>query len=409
MKKKCLFGIFLPLVPLFVLTSCTNSEIKNIETEDESYVDDQDVKGNTTTNTTKELLYDPVYETTSASVSLVSDVSSTTSVEETVEKVYDSVVSITASSVSQASAGSGVLFAEDLDLGLSYLVTCFHVIEDASQFEITMSDGTVYSAELVGGYEDMDLAILSIEKTDLCYASLFSDSDTLKLGSSVVAIGNPLGTLPGSVSAGVISYVNRKVQTDTYSYRTLLQTDVAINSGNSGGGLFNTSGALIGIVNAKYAQTGVEGLGFAIPSNDVIDTINSILATAKYDTMNKVWSEGYVEGDYEYGFTITLGYYSSGMGWNQSRTYVYYVSSVLSGKTYTGSELEESDILKEIKVDYSDSNKEDITYKVSTSEDVNEWLYSLDLSLDDTLYFTVTRSNQTKTIEVDVVQFIYSI
>ena len=409
MKKKFLFGIFIPLVPLFVLTSCTNSEIKSIETEDESYVDDQDVKGNTTTNTTKELLYDPVYETTTASVSLVSDVSSTTSVEETVEKVYDSVVSITASSVSQASAGSGVLFAEDLDLGLSYLVTCFHVIEDASQFEITMSDGTVYSAELVGGYEDMDLAILSIEKTDLCYASLFSDSDTLKLGSSVVAIGNPLGTLPGSVSAGVISYVNRKVQTDTYSYRTLLQTDVAINSGNSGGGLFNTSGALIGIVNAKYAQTGVEGLGFAIPSNDVIDTINSILATAKYDTMNKVWCEGYVEGDYEYGFTITLGYYSSGMGWNQSRTYVYYVSSVLSGNTYTGSELKESDILKEIKVDYSDSSKEDITYTVSTSEDVNEWLYSLDLSLDDTLYFTVTRSNQTKTIEVDVVQFIYSI
>lgn len=408
MKKKYLFGLFSAFVLTAVLASCS-SNIVSVDDDNSTYVENQDTEGSKTQTSTKTMLYDPVYESTSVSLDLTEEVSKTTSVEETVEKVYDSVVSITASSMQSSSAGSGVLFAEDTELGLSYLVTCFHVIEDASVFEITMSSGETYQAELVGGYQDLDLAVLSIETTNLTYASLFSNSDELKLGSTVVAIGNPLGTLPGSVSAGVISYVNRSVQTDTYTYRTLLQTDVAINSGNSGGGLFNTAGALIGIVNAKYSSTGVEGLGSAIPSNDVVSTINSILKTAKYDTANKVWNCGYVEGDYEYGFTITLGYYTSGMGFNQSRTYVYYVSDVNTSDVYTGKELNSSDIVKEIKVDYYDESKEDITYTVSTSSDVNEWLYTLDLSLDDTLYFTVTRNNQTKTIAVDVCQYIYSI
>ena len=92
----------------------------------------------------------------------------------------------------------------------------------------------------------------------------------MRLGASVICIGNPLGTLPGSVSTGVISYPNREVQVDDYHTMELIQTDVAINSGNSGGGLFNAAGALIGIVNAKYSSSGIEGLGFAIPANQVI-------------------------------------------------------------------------------------------------------------------------------------------
>ncbi|MBO5541931.1 MAG: trypsin-like peptidase domain-containing protein, partial [Acholeplasmatales bacterium] len=129
-----------------------------------------------------------------------------------------------------------------------------------------------------------------------------------------MCIGNPLGTLPGSVSRGVVSYNNRVVKVDSYKSQTLIQTDVAINSGNSGGGLFNTAGALIGIVSAKYSSTGIEGLGFAIPSNTVKDVVTKLMSTAKYDTANKVWKTGYYEGNYEFGFTISLGTYSTGMG-----------------------------------------------------------------------------------------------
>ncbi len=88
--------------------------------------------------------------------------------------------------------------------------------------------------------------------------------------------------------------------------------------------------------------------------------------------------------------------------------YVYYVSDVKTDSTYTGKELQKSDIVKEIKVDYSDASKEDITYTVSTDNDINQWLNELSLSLDDTLYFTVTRNNETKIVEVDVCQFIYN-
>ena len=405
MKKRYLFGVLI-IPSIFVLASC-NSKIQSLSEDSTNYVSNQ-VKGDTSSGSSsqKVLLYDPLYKETTATLSLTDLKSAKTSVEETVEIVYDSVVSIAATSTMASSAGSGVLVAEDEELGLSYLVTCFHVIEDASIFEITLSNGEEYEAELVGGYEDLDLAVLSIEKTDLCYASLYSDSDSLKLGSSVVCIGNPLGILPGSVYCGVVSYVNREVQVDTYTTRTLIQTDVAINSGNSGGGLFNTSGALIGIVNAKYSQSGIEGLGFAIPSNDVISTVEEILSTAKYDINNKVWQQGYISGDYEFGFTIELGYYSTGFG---KRNTVYYVSSVNNNEKYTGDELKAEDILNAIKVDYLDDSKTDTTYTINVNEDPNLWLYGLDLSLGDKLIFTVVRNGEIINVEVNVDQFIYTI
>ena len=408
MRKKYLLGIT-SLMSVFALTSC-GIGYSVIENNGTIYPTNA-VSGNgdASSSNEKNLLYTPVYASTNAKVNTLDEASTKTSVEETVEMVYDSVVSISASSVYGASAGSGVLFSYDETLGFSYIVTCFHVIEGYTNFEVTLSNQETYPAYYVGGYEDYDLAVLSIEKKDLTYASLYSDSNTLKLGSTVVAIGNPLGTLPGSVSSGVVSYVNRVVQTSTYEYQTLIQTDVAINSGNSGGGLFNTAGAFIGIVNAKYSAAGIEGLSFAIPSNYVTPPIKEILETAQYDTANKVWSSGYIKGDYEYGFTITLGYYTTGSGWNKNVNYVYYVSDVNSNSTYTGKELQKSDIVKEIKVDYSDASKEDITYTVSTDNDVNLWLNSLSLSLDDTLYFTVIRNNETKIVEVDVCQFIYNI
>ena len=404
MKKRMLGFIVLPT--LLVLASCSSLKIESITNDDDSYITNQDHtdNNNTTNNKNKELLT-PSYVDTNASLKLTTNTSKETNAEDTVEKVYDSVVSISAISTSAQSSGSGVLVTYDEALGLSYLVTCFHVIDEASVFEVTLSNDETYEAELVGAYEDLDLAVLSINKLDLCYSEVFSDSSTIKLGSSVVAIGNPLGILPGSVSSGVVSYLNRKIQTDEYTTRTLIQTDVAINSGNSGGGLFNTAGALIGIVNAKYAKEGVEGLGFAIPSSDVIATFNEIINSAKYDENNKIWKQGYIDGDYEFAFTISQGYYNSGF----KRTNVYYISNVVSNESYTGDELRVNDILVSIKVDYKDSDKTDTTYQISLTEDPNSWLYSLDLNVGDTLVFTVSRNNQQVDVNVSVDQFVYTI
>ena len=404
MKKRILGLIVLP--SLIVLASCSNFKIQSVESNNDSYVATQEhTDNNKTNNNQNKQLLTPSYVDTNASLTLTNSTSKETNAEETVEKVYDSVVSISAISTSAQSSGSGVLVTYDEALGLSYLITCFHVIDEASEFEVTLSNDETYSAELVGAYEDLDLAVLSIDKLGLCYSEVFSDSSTIKLGSSVVCIGNPLGILPGSVSSGVISYLNRRVQTDEYTTRTLLQTDVAINSGNSGGGLFNTAGALIGIVNAKYAKEGVEGLGFAIPSSDVISTFNEIINSAQYDENNKIWKQGYIDGDYEFGFTISQGYYNSGF----KRTNVYYISSVSSNETYTGNELKREDILVSIKIDYKNESKIDETYTITTTENPNSWLYSLDLTVGDTLQFTVLRNNQQVVVNVSVDQFIYTI
>ena len=426
MKKRFLICIlFLGLI--FSLASCGANSINIINNSTESgYVNANTASTegvNNTTNSSSMLVAD--YKKTNATYTTTSN-TTTNTIEDTVEEIYESVVSITAKSVSSTSSGSGVLFAEDTDLGLSYIITCFHVIDGATSFSITISDyndeienldaGT-YEAKFVGGYEDNDLAILSIEKTGLTYSKIFDDSDKLRLGSDVIAIGNPLGTLPGSVSKGVVSYVNRDIAMTSYNTITVIQTDVAINSGNSGGGLFNSSGALIGIVNAKvndkYLSSSVEGLGFAIPSNSVKSAISSILSTAEYDINNKEWKAGYVEGDYEFGFTISLGSTTSGTGFYRTYNYVLYISNIdLTNDTYSGTNLKTNTAFTSIKIDYKDSTKDSITYNVpetftsNTSTEATKFLYNAGLSLGDTV--SITYANGT-VISFEIIQFIYSI
>lgn len=421
MRKKLLIGI-LSLGLLFSLASCMNSNISIINNETSSnYTDvaNQSDNGNLIDDGEVAKL-EANYKKTNAEITTTNE-TKTNSIEDTVAEIYESVVSITAKSVSATSAGSGVLFSYDTDLGLSYIVTCFHVIEDATSFSVTISDynddevnlnaGT-YEAKLVGGYEDNDLAVLSIEKTGLSYAKIFEDSDELRLGSDVICIGNPLGTLPGSVSKGVVSFVNRELAKDNYQTIEVIQTDVAINSGNSGGGLFNSSGALIGIVNAKYASSSIEGLGFAIPSNSAKNAIESILLTAEYDVNNKVWNTGYVVGDFEFGFTISIGSTSSGSGFFRQYNYVLYVSSVATKDVYSGTNLKTNTVISSITVNYKDTSKNSVTYVVpdtisSTSNvEATKFLYDANLAIGDTVTFTYSDNS---TVSFDIVQFKYSI
>ena len=169
-----------------------------------------------------------------------------------------------------ASSGSGFIISED-----GYIVTNYHVIEDASKLTVITNSEEEYSATVVGYDESNDFALIKINATGLTPVKLGS-SDDLIVGDQVVAIGNPLGEITTSLTVGYISVKDRDVTIDS-SIINMLQTDTAINPGNSGGPLFNMNGEVIGITTAKYSGTAVESIGFAIPIDDVIDMINELL------------------------------------------------------------------------------------------------------------------------------------
>ena len=181
----------------------------------------------------------------------------------------------------EAGTGSGVIYK--IDGKEAYIVTNHHVIEGAERLEITMADGSKKEAELVGSDIWTDLAVIKVSADDIETVINFGDSDVLKQGESVIAIGNPLGLdFYGSVTVGVISGTDRAVPVDLDGdgsedwQSEVLQTDAAINGGNSGGALVNLNGDLIGINSMKIADEQVEGLGFAIPINTVIPVVEQL-------------------------------------------------------------------------------------------------------------------------------------
>lgn len=223
-----------------------------------------------------------IYQDTSKIVSTGSQDSST--IKSVVEQCANSVVEIQTESVTNGSnpfqqyvssgAGSGVILTQD-----GYIVTNHHVIEDANSITVRTRSGDEYNASLIGSDEQSDLAVLKIDATGLTPAVL-GDSTTLEVGDLAIAIGNPLGELGGSVTSGIISALDREMTIDGQTM-TLLQTDAAVNPGNSGGGLFNANGDLIGIVNAKSSGENVEGIGFAIPISTATDIIDELIANGE--------------------------------------------------------------------------------------------------------------------------------
>lgn len=188
----------------------------------------------------------------------------------------------------ESGSGSGVIYKIDGDT--AYIVTNNHVIEGAQKLEVSLDDGEKVAAELIGQDALSDLAVLKIDAKHVDTALEFGDSDTLRAGDQVVAIGNPLGLdFSGTVTQGIVSAVDRSISVKTSAgdwELNVIQTDAAINPGNSGGALLNTAGQVIGINSLKISQGGVEGLGFAIPSNEVIPLIE------------KMTKDGHVERPY---------------------------------------------------------------------------------------------------------------
>ena len=185
----------------------------------------------------------------------------------------------------QSGAGSGVVLTED-----GYIITCNHVVSGANNIKVSLNDGTEYTATVVGGDSTTDVAVLKIDATGLTPATI-GDSDSLAVGQSVLAVGNPLGELGGTVTGGMISALNREVTIEDQTM-SLIQMDASVSPGNSGGALFNASGDLIGIVNAKSSGDYAEGLGFAIPINTA------------YNVAMDLIQSGYVTGRPQLGISV---------------------------------------------------------------------------------------------------------
>ncbi len=234
----------------------------------------------------------------------------TTDVTKAVDKTKDAVVGITniqkrqtasdifggafggntdnrdSSTTEESGSGSGVIYKKAN--GKAYIVTNNHVVEDADRLEVTLPNNKKVEAKLVGTDQWTDLAVISMDEKYATTVAKFGDSDKLKQGETVIAIGNPLGLdLYGSVTTGVISGTERTVPMDINGdgnadwNAEVLQTDAAINPGNSGGALINLAGQVIGINSMKISQSTVEGLGFSIPSNTVIPIISELEAKGK--------------------------------------------------------------------------------------------------------------------------------
>ena len=182
-------------------------------------------------------------------------------------------------STSPSVVGSGFIISSD-----GYIVTNYHVIEDVLLYgssqglslSVLMSDSTNYDAEIVGYDEDNDVAVLKIDATGLNPVTI-GDASQLKVGETVYAVGNPLGELTFSMTSGIVSALDRVISTEASTSINVFQLDAAVNSGNSGGPVYNSKGEVIGIVDAKYKATGVEGLAFAIPIDDAMNIITDLI------------------------------------------------------------------------------------------------------------------------------------
>ena len=233
--------------------------------------------------------------------------------------------------VSGAVTGSGFIISED-----GYILTNYHVVEEANKGKLDVTvilhDGTQYTAQIVAFEADNDVAVLKIDAEGLKPAAI-GDSDSLRVGDTVYAVGNPLGELEFSMTTGHVSAKDRTITTDKSGETiAMFQIDAPVNSGNSGGPVYNAEGQVVGIVTAKYADTGVEGIGFAIPINDAASIANDLI------------TKGYVTGKARLGVSVNANYnemYAQYYGWPMGA----YIDGTESGSCAEKAGIEKGDII----------------------------------------------------------------
>ncbi len=271
----------------------------------------------------------------------------------------------------ESGAGSGVIISSD-----GYILTCDHVVNGASNVTVTIGDQD-YTATIVGEDSTSDIAVIKIDATGLTPATI-GDSDSLAVGENVLAVGNPLGELGGTVTSGIVSALNRSVTiqgSSSTNTMSLIQMDASVSPGNSGGGLFNMNGELVGVVNAKSSSSDAEGLGFAIPINDAIKVAQDLL------------ENGYVTGRPYMGITylaVTDAQTAAQLGVN---AYGVYVVDVVQGGPADKAGLKAGDRI--VSIDGSE---------VAQKTDLGTIIQNH--SAGDTLSITVARDGQMQTVSL---------
>lgn len=224
-------------------------------------------------------------ETNGIIQNVANEVIKTTTIEEqsdlkkAISNIYDSTIYIEVSgNRGTISSGSGFVYKKDEKY--AYILTNYHVIDGGSAFSVSFTDGTNVKAELISGDEYYDIAVLKVDKNKVKSVSTIGDSSNLELGDTLFTVGAPIGKeYMGTITKGIVSGINRMVSVELGSGSYLMeviQTDASINSGNSGGPICNIKGEVVGITSSKLMGTGIEGMGFAIPINSVMDVIESI-------------------------------------------------------------------------------------------------------------------------------------
>ena len=318
-----------------------------------------------------------------SSITAASSSGSSLTTEQVADLVSPSVVVITTEQVVysqwswygqnqvESGAGSGVIISSD-----GYILTCAHVVDGASTITVTIGD-KAYTATLVGEDTTSDIAVIKIDADGLTPATV-GNSDSLKVGQSVMAVGNPLGELGGTVTGGMISALNRSVTiqgSSSVNTMSLIQMDASVSPGNSGGGLFNMNGELVGIVNAKSSSSDAEGLGFAIPINDAIKVAQELL------------ENGYVTGRPYLGITylaVTDAQTASQLGVN---AYGVYVVEVVKGGPAEKAGLQAGDRI--VSVDGTE---------IASKDDLGTLMQKH--AAGDTLSITIARDGQMQTVNV---------
>ena len=301
----------------------------------------------------------------------VADLVSPSVVVITTEQVVYSQWSWYGQSQVESGAGSGVIISSD-----GYILTCAHVVSGASNITVSIGDKD-YPATLVGEDTTSDIAVVKVDATGLTPATV-GNSDSLKVGESVMAVGNPLGELGGTVTSGIVSALNRSVSiqgSSSVNTMSLIQMDASVSPGNSGGGLFNMNGELVGIVNAKSSDSDAEGLGFAIPVNDAVKVAQELL------------ENGYVTGRPYLGisyFAVTDAQTAAQLGVN---AYGVYIVEVVKGGPADKAGLQAGDRI--VSVDGSE---------VATQSDLGTLMQNH--KAGDTIEITVARGGQMQTVNV---------
>ena len=345
------------------------------------------------------------------------------SLVEMLEAVRPSVVEIYVSSGTAVGtgAGSGVVVSS-LEVGTEtastaddyiyyYIMTCHHVIDGTDTIVIKDLSGNQFDASLIGGDPQSDIAVLKVgvsksKESNLAVATIRdinSQTTPLKVGEDVVNIGNPLGFLGGTVTKGIVSTLDRSVSVEG-NYMMLIQTDCASNPGNSGGGLFDVQGRLIGISNSGYSDR--QGLNFAVPIDDAMFVYESLMETFFYESSTQ-YNFGYVEGrarvSAENAYALSFGYdiafadYSTNMF-----SYYTYVMQVKTGSVYAKAGFKVGDYITA--VSYKDNTT---AVKGAASSALVTYLNELDVKIDDQIIFTVVRNGVSLNLTVTYKQFIY--